>query len=84
MAYCDGINEKLTFKRLVALMEVLWVVVLRWIVLVVWSLKLEWMAARVCGCARALLVGGGQALVEARERHCKVLSDCMHRMLGYS
>ena len=31
---------------------------------------------------RALVVGGGEALVEAKERHGKVLSDCMHSMLG--
>ena len=37
---------------------------------------------RVCGCARALLVGGGEALVEARERHGKVLSKCTHFLLG--
>ena len=36
----------------------------------------------MCGCARALLVGGGEALVEARERHGKVLNDCMHPLLG--
>ena len=57
-------------------------VVLRWTVVAGWSLKLEWTAARVCGCARALLVGGGEAFVEARERHGMTLSDCMHSLLG--
>ena len=47
-----------------------------------WGLKLEWIVARVCECTRTLLVGGGEALVEARERHDKVLSDCMHSLLG--
>ena len=55
-----------------------------------WSLNLKWTAARVCGCARALLVGGGEASVErlgrgtgreVRKRHDKVLSDCMHSLL---
>ena len=69
-------------RRVVALLKVLWVVVLRWTVIAGWSLKLEWMAAHVCGCARALLVGGGVVLVEARERHDKVLSGCMHSLLG--
>ena len=46
-----------------------------------WSLKLEWMSTGVCGCTRALLVGGGEALVEARGRHGKVMSDCMHCLL---
>lgn len=39
------------------------------------------MATCVCGFAWAMLVGGGEALVEARERHDKVLSDCMHSLL---
>ena len=47
-----------------------------------WSLKLECMATYVCGCARALLVGGGEAFVEARKRDGKILSDCMHCLLG--
>ena len=45
------------------------------------ELEVGVVATHVCLCARALLVGGGEALVEARERHGKVLSDCMHFML---
>lgn len=37
--------------------------------------------ALVCGCAWALLVCGEEALVEARESHGKVLSDCTHFLL---
>ena len=82
MVHCDGIGEELFIRRVIALMEVLWVLVLRWTVVAGWSLKLERMVACVCRCAWALLVGGGEALVEARERHGKVLSDCMHSLLG--
>lgn len=32
VAHCDGISEELFIRRVVALMEVLWVFVLRWIV----------------------------------------------------
>ena len=71
VAHCDGMGEW-PIKRVVALIEVLYVVVLRWTILVRWSLKLEWMATYVCGCARALLVGGGEAFVEARERDSKI------------
>ena len=53
-----------------------------WIVLAGWSSKLKWMAAHVCGCARVLLVGGEEALVHVRQRHGKVLSYCMHSLLG--
>jgi hypothetical protein len=30
---------------------------------------------------RAMLVGGGETLIEARERHGKVLSDCIRSLL---
>lgn len=30
----------------------------------------------------ALLVGDGEALVEARERHDNISGDCMHYILG--
>ena len=30
----------------------------------------------------ALLVGGGEVLVQARERHDNILSNCMHYLLG--
>jgi hypothetical protein len=52
-----------------------------WIVLAMWNLKLKWMAACVCGCARALLVGIEEELAKAWEIHGKVLSDCMHYLL---
>ena len=47
-----------------------------------WNLKLKWMVARVCGCTRALLVGGGEELAKVGEIHGRVLSDCMHSLLG--
>ena len=52
------LGEELFIGRVVALMEVLRVVMLRWTMVARWSLKLECMAAHVCGCARALMVGG--------------------------
>ena len=74
--------EELFIKMIVTLMEVLCMVVLMWTVVARWSLMLEWMVASVCGCAMVLLVGGGKVLVEAQERHGKVLSNRMHLLLG--
>jgi hypothetical protein len=58
VAHCDGIGGELFIKRVVSLMKVLWVIVLTWTMVAGWSLMLEWLAIHVCGCARALLVGG--------------------------